>query len=51
MTTRNDSPKAHSAGADVQSSQGAPLPLTGVRVLDRGHVFQGPYATFLMAMA
>ena len=29
----------------------APLPLAGVRVLDLGHVFQGPYATFLMAMA
>lgn len=28
-----------------------PLPLAGVRVLDLGHVFQGPYATFLMAMA
>jgi crotonobetainyl-CoA:carnitine CoA-transferase CaiB-like acyl-CoA transferase len=28
-----------------------PLPLTGVRVMDLGHVFQGPYATFLMAMA
>jgi CoA:oxalate CoA-transferase len=28
-----------------------PLPLTGVRVLDLGHVFQGPYASFLMAMA
>jgi CoA:oxalate CoA-transferase len=27
------------------------LPLTGVKVLDLGHVFQGPYATFLMAMA
>lgn len=28
-----------------------PLPLAGVRVLDLGHVFQGPYATFLLAMA
>ncbi len=28
-----------------------PLPLTGVRVLDLGQVFQGPYAAFLMAMA
>ena len=27
------------------------LPLAGVRVLDLGHVFQGPYATFLLAMA
>ena len=27
------------------------LPLTGMRVLDLGHVFQGPYASFLMAMA
>ena len=35
----------------VATPQDAPLPLAGVRVLDLGHVFQGPYATFLMAMA
>jgi crotonobetainyl-CoA:carnitine CoA-transferase CaiB-like acyl-CoA transferase len=29
----------------------ARLPLEGVRVLDLGQVFQGPYAGFLMAMA
>lgn len=33
------------------NTQPVPLPLTGVRVLDLGHVFQGPYASFLMAMA
>lgn len=34
-----------------QASSEIPLPLAGVRVLDLGHVFQGPYATFLLAMA
>jgi CoA:oxalate CoA-transferase len=44
MTTSNNLPSPLH-GVDV------PLPLTGVRVLDLGHVFQGPYASFLMAMA
>jgi crotonobetainyl-CoA:carnitine CoA-transferase CaiB-like acyl-CoA transferase len=47
MNARMDRPAPH----DSASIQGAPLPLAGVRVLDLGHVFQGPYATFLMAMA
>jgi CoA:oxalate CoA-transferase len=35
----------------MQAPAGRALPLTGLRVIDLGHVFQGPYATFLMAMA
>jgi CoA:oxalate CoA-transferase len=37
--------------ADAGNGSTRPLPLQGIRVLDLGHVFQGPYATFLMAMA
>jgi crotonobetainyl-CoA:carnitine CoA-transferase CaiB-like acyl-CoA transferase len=44
--SRPDATTPSSAAADE-----LPLPLKGVRVLDLGHVFQGPYATFLMAMA
>ena len=65
MTARIDSPTTHAPGGerprtapverardgDVRALHGTPLPLTDVRVLDLGHVFQGPYATFLMAMA
>jgi len=39
------------AKAGMEGSEQRPLPLTGVRVLDLGQVFQGPYAGFLMAMA
>ena len=37
--------------ADATQGGALPLRLTGVRALDLGHVFQGPYAAFLMAMA
>jgi CoA:oxalate CoA-transferase len=33
------------------NSRPRPYPLTGVTVLDLSHVYNGPYATFLMAMA
>jgi crotonobetainyl-CoA:carnitine CoA-transferase CaiB-like acyl-CoA transferase len=39
------------AAANASTVGSLPLPLAGIRVLDLGHVFQGPYATFLMAMA
>jgi len=48
MTAPKDSPANK---ATTKSQTDIPLPLTGVRVIDLGHVFQGPYATFLMAMA
>src|SRR5690606_37171184 len=33
------------------TTQGADAPLAGVRVLDLTQIYNGPYATFLMAMA
>jgi formyl-CoA transferase len=33
------------------SAAGRGLPLQGIRVIDLSHVYNGPYATFLMAMA
>lgn len=35
----------------ARSPEGRPLPLSGVTVLDLSHVYNGPYATFLMALA
>jgi len=54
----DSSTSGHAVGAGEPGSdplaslaEARPLPLAGVRVLDLGHVFQGPYAAFLMAMA
>ncbi|MES2942838.1 MAG: CoA transferase, partial [Pseudomonadota bacterium] len=34
-----------------QAPGGLPLPLAGVTVLDLSHIYNGPYATYLMALA
>jgi formyl-CoA transferase len=33
------------------SDRKLPYPLTGITVIDLSHIYNGPYATFLMAMA
>lgn len=50
MNSEN-SARAGAQGSPEPMASGRPLPLQGIVVLDLGHVFQGPYATFLMAMA
>jgi formyl-CoA transferase len=48
MTTSSDTPAASpEAGAQPDSN----YPLSGVTVIDLSHIYNGPYATFLMAMA
>jgi CoA:oxalate CoA-transferase len=51
MSTLTESATAREQSVSAMAELDAPLPLKGIRVLDLGHVFQGPYATFLMAMA
>ena len=35
----------------ANSESNAQYPLSGITVLDLSHVYNGPYATFLMALA
>lgn len=36
---------------DQPETEARPLPLTGITVLDLGHIYQGPYAALLLALA
>jgi hypothetical protein len=40
-----------SAPSLVSSATNPPYPLSGITVLDLSHVYNGPYAAFLMALA
>jgi len=51
MNTQIESTVAAKTRARDAGHPNALLPLAGIRVLDLGQVFQGPYAGFLMAMA
>jgi len=51
MNSSIDSTMPAEVGARDGTPMNASLPLAGIRVLDLGQVFQGPYAGFLMAMA
>ena len=39
------------AASDLQDPRSPAYPLSGITVIDLSHVYNGPYATFLMAMA
>lgn len=43
--------RSPAAATDARTHGSRPLPLTGVRVVDLGQIYNGPYCGFLLAMA